>query len=340
MRVVARRHHLLRPRRRPRPGRPRARRRRGRLGAARRARPSRGRSTAVADRARSRSSVRPEEVPAERKAELLRELDERARPQGGEVAQVLASYAEARREVTVANSEGLLTGDDRTRTRIGVQAVARRGDAVETGAETLGGHRGFELLEDDPAAIAAEAARQGADPARRRPGAGRLDAGRRRRRLRRRPLPRDDRPRPRGRPRPEGRERLRRQARRAGRRSRCSAPTTTAACRGEWGTDAIDDEGTPTQKTLVIEDGRLVSYLYDRLRAERDGGRLDRQRPPRELPPPADPAHDQHLHRPRRRRARGDHRRGREAASTRSPSAAARSTRRPATSSSASPRAT
>ena len=37
-----------------------------------------------------------------------------------------ASYAEARREVTVANSEGLLSGDDRTRTRIGVQAVARR----------------------------------------------------------------------------------------------------------------------------------------------------------------------------------------------------------------------
>ena len=89
-------------------------------------------------------------MPAERKAALLRELDERARAEGGEVTQVLASYAEARREVTVANSEGLLTGDDRTRTRIGVQAVARRGEVVETGHETLGGHRGFELLEDDP----------------------------------------------------------------------------------------------------------------------------------------------------------------------------------------------
>ena len=39
----------------------------------------------------------------------------------------------------------------------------------------------------------------------------------------------------------------------------------------EWGSDAIDDEGTPTQKTLVLEEGRLVSFLYDRLRAERDG---------------------------------------------------------------------
>ena len=130
------------------------------------------------------------------------------------------------------------TGDDRTRTRIGVQAVARRGETVETGHETLGGHRGFELLEDDPGSIAAEAAAPGADPARRRPGAGRLDAGRRRRRLRRRPLPRDDRPRPRGRPHPEGRERLRRQARRAGRpaaaqrlRRRPPARTSGAATR-------------------------------------------------------------------------------------------------------------
>jgi TldD protein len=40
---------------------------------------------------------------------------------------------------------------------------------------------------------------------------------------------------------------------------------------GEWGSDAIDDEGRPTQRTAVIEDGRLVSFLYDRLRADRDG---------------------------------------------------------------------
>ena len=36
-------------------------------------------------------------------------------------------------------------------------------------------------------------------------------------------------------------------------------------CRGEWGTGAIDDEGTPRRRTAVIEEGRLTSYLYDRL---------------------------------------------------------------------------
>jgi TldD protein len=40
---------------------------------------------------------------------------------------------------------------------------------------------------------------------------------------------------------------------------------------GEWGTGAIDDEGTPSRRTAVIEEGRLSSYLYDRLRARRDG---------------------------------------------------------------------
>ena len=112
----------------------------------------------------------PEEVPAERKAELLRELDERGRAAGGEVAQFSASYGDVRREVAVANSEGLLSGDDRIRVRLGAQVVARRGDVVETGFETLGAHRGFELLDGDPGRIAEQAAAKAltlldADPA-------------------------------------------------------------------------------------------------------------------------------------------------------------------------------
>jgi TldD protein len=212
----------------------------------------------------------PHEVPAERKAALLRELDERGRAEGAEVAQLLASYAEARRQVTVANSEGLLTGDDRTRTRIGVQAVARRGDTVETGAETLGGHRGFELLEDDPGAIAAQAAGKALTL---------LDAG----------------------PAPAGSmpvvvgggfggvlfhemtghgleaDHVQKGASvYAGKLGEQVAQPLLSAyddgrLPGEWGTDAIDDEGTPTQKTLVVDEGRISSYLYDRLRAERDG---------------------------------------------------------------------
>lgn len=213
---------------------------------------------------------RPEEVPAARKAELLRELDERGRAQGGEIAQFSASYAEARRQVAVANSEGLLSGDDRTRVRIGAQAVARRGDAVETGAETLGGHRGFELLEDDPGRIAEQAARK---------ALALLDAG----------------------PAPSGSmpvvvgggfggvlfhemtghgleaDHIQKGASvYAGKLGeKVARPLLNAfddgRLPGEWGSDATDDEGVPTQTTQVIEDGRLTSYLYDRLTAERAG---------------------------------------------------------------------
>jgi TldD protein len=213
---------------------------------------------------------RPEEVPAERKATLLRELDERGRSAGAEVTQLLASYAEARRRVTVANSEGLLTGDDRTRTRIGVQAVARRGDTIETGHETLGGHRGFELLEDDPGAIAAEAAGKALTL---------LDAG---------PAPAGSMPvvvgggfggvlfhemTGHGLEADHVQKGASVYAGKLG--EEVARPLLSAyddgRLPGEWGTDAIDDEGTPTQKTLVVEEGRIASFLYDRLRAQHDG---------------------------------------------------------------------
>jgi TldD protein len=213
---------------------------------------------------------RPEEVPAERKAEMLRELDERGRAKGGEIAQFTASYAEARREVAVANSDGLFTGDDRTRVRIGAQAVARRDETVETGAETLGAHRGFELLEDDPGQIAEQAAAKALTL---------LDAI----------------------PAPSGSmpvvvgggfggvlfhemtghgleaDHIQKGASvYAGKLGEQVAQPLLSAyddgrLPGEWGTDGVDDEGTPTQKTLVVEDGRLTAFLYDRVRAGRDG---------------------------------------------------------------------
>ena len=38
-----------------------------------------------------------------------------------------------------------------------------------------------------------------------------------------------------------------------------------------WGSFSFDDEGWPAQRTVLIDAGVLQSYLYDRLRAERDG---------------------------------------------------------------------
>jgi len=212
----------------------------------------------------------PAAVAAERKAALLRELDERGRSAGGEIAQFMASYAEVRREVCVANSEGLFSGDDRTRVRIGAQAVARRGGAVETGAETLGGHRGFELFDDDPGSVAADAARKALTL---------LDAG---------PAPAGSMPvvvaggfggvlfhemTGHGLEADHVQKGASVYAGKLG--EQVAQPLLTAyddgRLPGEWGSDAIDDEGAPTQKTMLIEAGRLTAFLYDGTTARRDG---------------------------------------------------------------------
>lgn len=213
---------------------------------------------------------RPEEVDAAAKAALLRACDETARAAGSDVAQVTASYGENRRRVEIYNSDGRAASDDRTRVRLGVQVVARRDERVETGHETRGGHAGFELLEANPEEVAASAARKALAlldavdaPTGRMPvvvgnGFGGVllheavghgleaDAVQKRASI---------------------------YAGRLG--ERIAEPFVTAyddgAREGEWGSDGIDDEGTPTQRTTVIEDGRLTSYLYDLLRARKDG---------------------------------------------------------------------
>ena len=214
--------------------------------------------------------TRPEEVEAARKADLLRTCDERARAAGAEVSQVRIGYGESRRLVEVYNSDGRAASDDRTRVRLSAQVVARRDGRVETGTETRGGHAGWELLESDPDEVAVSAARK---------ALALLDAV----------------------DAPTGRLPVvvgngfggvllheavghgleadavqKRASVYAGRLGEQVAPELVTAYddgsrEGDWGSDGIDDEGTPTRRTTVIEEGRLSSYLYDLLRARRDG---------------------------------------------------------------------
>jgi TldD protein len=212
----------------------------------------------------------PEEIEAAAKAELLRRCDERARSAGAGVVQVTVSYAEGRRLVEVFNSDGLAAADDRTRVRLSAQVVARRDGRVETGTDTRGGHAGWELLAEAPEAVAESAARKALTM---------LDA-------------RDA---------PTGRLPVvvgsgfggvllheavghgleadavqKRASVYAGKLGeRLAEPFVTAYDDGrrqnEWGSDGMDDEGTPTRRTTVIAGGELTSYLYDLLRARKDG---------------------------------------------------------------------
>ena len=215
-------------------------------------------------------STPPEDVEATRKADLLRACDERARAAGAEVAQARIGYAESHRQVEIFGSDGRAAVDDRTRIRLSAQVVARRDGRVETGTDTRGGHAGWELLEDDPEHVAGEAARRALT------ALDAVDA-------------------------PTGRlpvvvgngfggvllheavghgleaDAIQKDASvYAGRLGEQVAdPFVTAYDDGSranaWGSEGVDDEGTPTRQTTVIEHGRLTSYLYDLLRARKDG---------------------------------------------------------------------
>jgi TldD protein len=215
-------------------------------------------------------AIPPESVDAAAKADLLRSCNERARAAGPQVAQVTVSFAQGRRLVEVFNSDGLVAADDRTRVRLSAQVVARRDGRVETGTDTRGGHAGWELLVERPEEVAESAARKALTMLEARDApTGRLpvvvgngfggvllheavghgleaDAVQKRASV---------------------------YAGKLG--ERLAEPFVTAYDDGrrqnEWGSDGIDDDGTPTRRTTVIAGGELTSYLYDLLRARKDG---------------------------------------------------------------------
>ena len=70
------------------------------------------------------------------------------------------------------------------------------------------------------------------------------------------------------------------------------------------GSLTVDDEGTPTSRTVLIEDGILVGYHAGPAERAADGHAGHRQRPPPVLRPRADAADDQHHHAGRQRTRR------------------------------------
>jgi len=115
--------------------------------------------------------VDPRTVPISRKMALLRRANEVARASDPRVHQVTVYYAESVQEIVVANSEGRYRTDTRVRTNFALIVVAKQGDVLESGFEAVRGTRGFETMTEeaieDCARTAARRAVQnvGAEPA-------------------------------------------------------------------------------------------------------------------------------------------------------------------------------
>jgi TldD protein len=215
--------------------------------------------------------VLPAGVGKDRKVELLQKSDAAARAAGASVRQVKAFYRDSRRQVLVANSEGVLASDDQVRAQFRVTVVASGDTGMQTGAESIGATMGFELFDrHDVEELARMAARRSLVKLQARPapsgtmavvikcGSGGV---------------------------------LFHEACGHGLEAdhiakavsvftgkvgeRVAAPSVTLVDDGtmshEWGALAIDDEGHPTSRHVLIENGVLTDYMWDWLRARKQG---------------------------------------------------------------------
>ena len=211
------------------------------------------------------------DVPAATKVGWLREVDDAARGFSPEVSQVVGVYGDSLQRRLIAASDGRWVEEDRPRIRLVAQVVARRDGNIQTGHYGPAACAGVEFLDRfTPRAIAEKAADRavtmldsvpapaGEMTAVLGPGAGGVlfheAVGH--------PLEADaiDK---------DASVYVGMIGERCG--SELIDGVDDATIPNGWGSYDFDDEGEASQRTVLFEKGVLQSFLYDRLRAEKDG---------------------------------------------------------------------
>jgi len=105
-------------------------------------------------------SLYPNAVDYDKKIKVMKEAYNSAKDYSNYISQVNVTYLDKDQKVLIANSEGLYTEDRRVRTRLGISAIASNGSEKQTGFEGPGRLKGFEMFEEiDPEYYGKEAAR-------------------------------------------------------------------------------------------------------------------------------------------------------------------------------------
>ena len=215
----------------------------------------------------------PDTVAKATKVELLMRANDAARSLDSAIVQVSAGYGDSIKRILVANSEGVFSADTQVRTLFRISAIANGDAGMQTGYQSLGHTIGFEVFdENDVEELAMAAARQALTKLKARPapssampvvikqGSGGVlfheACG-------------------------HGLE-----ADLVGKGASVyrdkvgqlvASPLVTVVddgtMTGEWGAIGIDDEGHPTQSNTLIENGVLTDYMWDYIRARREGRR-------------------------------------------------------------------
>ena len=215
--------------------------------------------------------IYPETVLKKNKIDIMRRGYTAAKEYDSEISQVRVSYSDSKQNILVANSEGIWAEDERVRGRIRIESVASSGTEMQTGSMGPGASKGFEFFEKmDVESYGREASRIAktilhADysPSGKMPviidngfggvifheacGHG-LEAT----------------------------SVAKGNSVFAGKIGQMIAsPVVSAVDDGtipnEWGTINIDDEGTPSRRNLLIENGILKGYMIDKLNGRRMG---------------------------------------------------------------------
>lgn len=215
--------------------------------------------------------IDPRSVEIRAKVDQVLSADAAVRSIDPRICQSKVLTLDSRKKVLMANSLGELAEDERVSLTAQVQVVARDGNLIQTGVESLGGAAGYELFETDPLEeVARRAAIRAVLMLRALPApAGRM------------PVVLSSR---------AGgtmiheavghgleadlvQQRLSVYSGRMG--ERIASPlvsvvddSTVPYKRGSF---RFDDEGTPSRRTILIDKGVLKGYLYDRLTAMKDG---------------------------------------------------------------------
>jgi TldD protein len=94
--------------------------------------------------------IPPIEIPVESKIDLLQRIDAVARKVDPRIAQVMGSFATEYKIVLVATSAGVMIGDIQPLSRLNITCIAQEGDNRQVGTCGGGGRGGFEFfLEED-----------------------------------------------------------------------------------------------------------------------------------------------------------------------------------------------
>ena len=214
----------------------------------------------------------PTDVKAAVKAEKIRAAEAAARRVSPEIVQVIGNYIDHVQNVCICNTEGVFVTDQRVRTRLSVAAVASNGTENQTGGDNPGASMGFEIFDEhiNPDKVGETAAKQaitmlhaplcpaGVMPVVIDNGFGgvifheacghsleatSVSIG------------------------------VSEFAGKLG--QKIAADCVTAIDDGtivnSWGSIHVDDEGTPAQRTVLVENGVLTNYMIDRLGSRRMG---------------------------------------------------------------------